>query len=827
MSIQFHGLGVRSHSSAIDEPDSIRDILSRLTADHVALEGGINREVLREQAVIETVTENGLVLRASGFDPEALRPGTRLLLNARVPEGPYFFFVDVRSTAKSGAIHVSRPTAMYRAERRDRERMQPGTADGPRRVVASLGSLENAVADVADFSAEGLGIRTRAFGTTVSLGQTGHVRFLDGKLAGQIQYARLCSVASVRDAPGWTRIGLQISAAPFGEQIQIERRRNALGAGFFGSLRTQATLVSAGVRSAIPLARWKSISREPIELVEFDGGGGEPVRGIVDRWGDSHSPVAVVIPPAWGKTKETLLPLAATVVESFRQAGEPVVVLRFDGIRKRGESHNDPECLASGSEQHHFTFSQGVRDIQAAVRYLREGRGLIPKCTVLVTFSAASIEGRRAAALERERINGWISVVGAADLQSAMREVSGGVDYVAGAQSGVRFGLQQIQGVEVDMDLAAADALREHLAFMEDARLDMSQIAAPVTWIHGQFDAWMSLDRCRALLSVQGGPRRLVVVPTGHQLRSSRQALAVFQLIASEIGTIALRRQIEPRLPDMNLVQARGRRERARLKRRPIELQHFWKEYLLGRGECVGIELMTATSPYRKFLSQQIAMLELVDGSRVVDLGSGTGSFCRALGVAGGGLSGLRITEVDFVRDALLRSRSACSTVESVGFEVHRLVADLASAASAIPLRDSSYDAVLASLLISYLGDPAILIGEARRVLRPGGKIVVSTMRPDADTSLIFAESSQELRAGQGEDGVISGAPLENSLRSFLNDAARLLDLEEQGVFRFWDRKELRRLLEDSGFQEVRVRSAFGSPPQALIASGIKMQGRQ
>src|SRR4029434_9557517 len=114
-------------------------------------------------------------------------------------------------------------------------------------------------------------------------------------------------------------------------------------------------------------------------------------------------------------------------------------------------------------------------------------------------------------------------------LQSAMRTVSGGVDFLGGAERGVKFGLQEIQGVEVDMDLAATDALASSLAFMDDARRDMAMIQQRVTWIHGRYDAWMNLQRTQHLLGT-GVPtsRRLLVLPTGHQLRSSREALEVF-----------------------------------------------------------------------------------------------------------------------------------------------------------------------------------------------------------------------------------------------------------------------------------------------------------
>src|SRR5262249_38528400 len=179
-----------------------------------------------------------------------------------------------------------------------------------------------------------------------------------------------------------------------------------------------------------------------------------------------------------------------------------------------------------GSEYHRFTFSQGIRDIQATLDFVYESPRFKPSTVVVVTFSAASVDGRRAVAVESsKRIGGWISVVGAPDLQSAMRVVSGGGDFLGGFERGIRFGMQEVQGVTVDIDHAAAGAIEHGLAFLEDGRMDMAAIDVPVSWIYGQFDAWMDLQRVRALMSVgETSKRRLMSVPTGHQLRSSREA---------------------------------------------------------------------------------------------------------------------------------------------------------------------------------------------------------------------------------------------------------------------------------------------------------------
>ena len=67
-----------------------------------------------------------------------------------------------------------------------------------------------------------------------------------------------------------------------------------------------------------------------------------------------------------------------------------------------------------------------------------------------------------------------------------------------------------------------------------------------------------------------------------------------------------------------------------------------------------------------------------------------------------------------------------------------------------------------------------------------------------------------------------SESDIDQALGGFINDAARLLDLEEQGIFRFWDREELDACVRAAGFTKVRTRGAFGDPVQAWLLSAVR-----
>ncbi|GCD37847.1 hypothetical protein OEIGOIKO_05656 [Streptomyces chrestomyceticus JCM 4735] len=97
----------------------------------------------------------------------------------------------------------------------------------------------------------------------------------------------------------------------------------------------------------------------------------------------------------------------------------------------------------------------------------------------------------------------------------------------------------------------------------------------------------------------------------------------------------------------------------------------------------------------------------------VLDIGCGDGS---AAAVAATVLSGHRIVGVDWSQDALRRAATR------VPYAVRGELGD-----SGLPFADGSADAVLFSEVIEHLVDPDAALDELRRVLRPGGHLMLST----------------------------------------------------------------------------------------------------
>jgi arsenite methyltransferase len=157
------------------------------------------------------------------------------------------------------------------------------------------------------------------------------------------------------------------------------------------------------------------------------------------------------------------------------------------------------------------------------------------------------------------------------------------------------------------------------------------------------------------------------------------------------------------------------------------------------------------------------AVADLHPGETVLDLGSGAGAdvLISARRVAPGGRAiGLDMTDEML---ALARANAAAAGVENVEFVQGYL--------EEIPLPDASVDVVISNCVINLAADKRVVLAEAARVLRPGGRFAVSDVIADDDMDAATRADMQQWT------GCIAGALTAAEFRDALA-AAGLVDIE-------------------------------------------------
>lgn len=122
--------------------------------------------------------------------------------------------------------------------------------------------------------------------------------------------------------------------------------------------------------------------------------------------------------------------------------------------------------------------------------------------------------------------------------------------------------------------------------------------------------------------------------------------------------------------------------------------------------------------------------LEPRDGMRVLDIGCGTGNYSLALAKAG-----LKVTGIDISPAMLEKARI---TVKARGLKVSFLEGD----ALQLPFRDNSFDAVISATALEFVPDLDAALGEAYRVLKPGGRLVVGVIGRDSAWGRFYREKA-------------------------------------------------------------------------------------
>jgi SAM-dependent methyltransferase len=195
------------------------------------------------------------------------------------------------------------------------------------------------------------------------------------------------------------------------------------------------------------------------------------------------------------------------------------------------------------------------------------------------------------------------------------------------------------------------------------------------------------------------------------------------------------------------------------------------------------------------------ALIDLHEGDTVLDLGSGGGIdvllSARRVG-ASGKAYGLDMTDEML---ALARENQQKAGMTNVEF--------LKGSIEAIPLPDASVDVVISNCVINLSSDKDRVLGEAFRVLKPGGRFAVSDVVVLGDVPA-GVRRSMELWVG-----CIAGA---------LRDAEYVAKLAHAGfddisveAWRIYQPADAREFLEGAGLSDEEIAAAEGKFASAFV----------
>ncbi len=166
-------------------------------------------------------------------------------------------------------------------------------------------------------------------------------------------------------------------------------------------------------------------------------------------------------------------------------------------------------------------------------------------------------------------------------------------------------------------------------------------------------------------------------------------------------------------------------------------------------------------------------------GDRVLDVACGTGIVARRAASrvgSSGSVVGIDINE------------GMLAVAEETAADLHHSIEWRRGDATDLPFSDESFDVVCCQQALQFFDDPGATVRQMRRVLVVGGRVALSVWRPlDYQPAYVVLADALEDHIGD-EAGTMMRSP-----------------------FPAWDGKDLRTLVQDTGFDDVSVTIEIGS----------------
>lgn len=533
---------------------------------------------------------------------------------------------------------------------------------------------------------------------------------------------------------------------------------------------------------------------------------GRIVKGYVDKKKDSSkaSPI-IIISHGYGETKRDYISTSHYLVTNG------FTVIRYDCLNHLGESEGDII---------NFTLNDMENSLLGTIDYARE-KFNAQNCGVI----ASSLSSRVAfkVASKTDAIKYLIALTSVVNLRDSLLLLYK-EDLVGEYKDGQRWGVLDILGFELKDDFLS-DVVKNEYEDLDSTLKDIKKVNIPICYLAASDDAWVKYDDVKkAYDATTNSSRKLVTIPHAlHQIQENpRLAQLAILKIVEACSEYAGDEKNADKLskPSIRDIVAQNKAEMSELKSifsvTKMDEKKFWVSYLSK------FFVVMKSRDYQNLLSLIAQLLgEVENGCHILDAGCGNGHFgawllCNIDTAVKRSLTNIhfKYMGLDFAEDALLDAKKVHEHIlnETSSIYAKKIKCDfkyvLQDIEEGIPSENNSFDKICCNLVISYLKDPGQTLKNLRSKLKRGGKIVVSSLKPYNDLSLVY---KNYLDQNITREDILEG-------RNLLSSAGKIRHKEKQGQYHFFSEEELEKAMKKADFKEIKVYRAFGNQANVAVA---------